>query len=122
MFFHDIGLRNSLVRNFDPLERRVDKGYILENIVFSEIKKNLHITEELLYWRTKTKSEVDFILRGKELVPIEVKSVIKKQIPSGLRAFIEKYKCPLAIVVNENLFDILKFGKTKIYFLPFWTL
>lgn len=120
VFFNDTGLRNGLVRNFDSLERRIDKGYILENKVFTEIKKNLHLTEEPLYWRTKTKSEVDFILRGKDILPIEAKSVIKKQIPSGLRAFIEKYKCPSAIIVNENLFDSLTLGKTKVYFLPFW--
>lgn len=121
VFFNDTGLRNSLVRNFDFLERRIDKGYISENVVFTEIKKNLDLTEELLYWRTKAKSEVDFILRGKDILPIEVKAVIKKQIPSGLRAFIEKYKCSLAIIANENLFDSLNLGKTKIYFLPFWT-
>ncbi len=122
VFFNDTGLRNCVVRNFDPLERRIDKGYILENAVFTEIKKNLFLTDELLFWRTKTKSEVDFILRGKEILPIEVKSVIKKQIPSGLRAFIDRYKPSSAIIANENLFDFLKLGKTKVYFLPFWVL
>jgi len=122
VFFNDAGLRNSLVRNFDFLARRIDKGCLSENVVFTEIKKNLDLTEELLYWRTKTKSEVDFVLRGKETLPIEVKSVVKKQVPSGLRAFIERYKCPSAIIINENLFDTLKLGKTKIYFLPFWAL
>jgi predicted AAA+ superfamily ATPase len=34
LFFYDLGLRNVVIKNFNSLENRMDKGAILENFVF----------------------------------------------------------------------------------------
>ncbi|MBM4135728.1 MAG: DUF4143 domain-containing protein [Nitrospira sp.] len=78
---------------------------------------------ELHFWRTKQGAEVDFVIeRGLELFPIEVKSVLKKEIvPIGLRSFIEKFHPKNAIVANLSINEKdITINKTRIDFIyPF---
>lgn len=125
VFFCDTGIRNALVRNFETPERRADSGALFENGIFAELHKKLASWEDVYFWRTKSKAEVDFVIRlkGKEVLPIEVKhSLPQPKIPSGLRSFVEKYKPPLAFVVNRNLFEGKKLGPTRVYFIHPWAI
>jgi uncharacterized protein len=89
IFFLDNGLRNSVIKNFQPIYTRMDKGHLYENFVATELYKE---EIELKYWRTKAKAEVDFIVeKNGHLIPIEVKSQ-KTQMTKSLRSFLEKYK------------------------------
>ena len=87
-----------------------------------ELKKNLNPLEELYFWRTQTKIEVDFVIKGEnqELIPIEVKyrKSRKAQIPSGLRSFIVDYQPKKAFVITNDLLEKIKLNKTIVYFLP----
>lgn len=123
VFLKDTGLRNMLIKNFTPLGTRPDKGALVENFVYMEIKKNLNPMEELYFWRTQTKAEVDFVIKGKQqqLMPVEVKfkKMQTPQVPSGLRSFISAYKPKKAVVITENLLEQKKVDKsTTVYFLP----
>lgn len=122
VFLKDTGLRNMLIRSFAPLERRPDKGTLVENFVYTELKKNLASLEELYFWRTQTKAEVDFVIRGEKqrLIPVEVKykKMPSPQIPSGLRSFISTYKPKIAFVITSDLLSQQKVNKTSVYFLP----
>lgn len=122
LFFHDTGIRNYVTRNFNSLQHRGDTGSLFENAVFGELYKNLGVLDELHFWRTKSKAEVDFIIRGEELLPIEVKyqSYKKPKIPSGLRSFIHEYQPDKAIIITKDYFDKLSLEKTTIVFLPAW--
>lgn len=124
VFFHDTGLRNSLIRNLDPLPERVDRGMMIENAVFNELHKHLDVLDDLYFWRTKTKSEVDFIIKTKEILPIEVKySPLKHPaIPSGLRSFINTYHPSSAIVVTKDFFGKDMVEQTSIFFIPAWAI
>ncbi|MDI6751856.1 MAG: ATP-binding protein [bacterium] len=124
IFFHDTGLRNSLVRNFNSLPGRIDKGALFENAVFGELHKHLDILEDLYFWRTKSKAEVDFCIRAQDTLPIEVKYRVFKdtQVPSGLRSFIKTYHSPAAIVVTKEFFGKDVIEKTPIFFLPAWAI
>lgn len=91
IFFVDCGLRNTIARDFNL------DGKLFENYVFSELLK-LSLSPK--YWRTKTKTEVDFVIeKEKEIIPIEVKLAANK-IPKGLRSFIETYKPKKALIVT----------------------
>ena len=57
IYFIDPGLRNSSINSFKSLEIREDRGALLENYVFSALTKKKK--ENLHFWRTKDKSEVD---------------------------------------------------------------
>src|SRR3989304_5856883 len=72
-YFLDLGLRNYIINNFNPLEKRTDAGALIENFVFLCLRNNFP-DKTINYWRTTAKAEVDFILRlNGELIPIEVK-------------------------------------------------
>lgn len=122
VYLKDTGLRNMLIKNFNSLETRPDKGALVENFVFCQVYKKLEPLSDLYFWRTQTKAEVDFVIKGKEqkLIPIEVKyrKAKKPVVPSGLRSFIEKHQPAKAFVITQDLFSQIKVNKTKIYFLP----
>ena len=122
-YFIDLGLRNYLLNNFNEFSLRPDKGGIVENIVFTQLK--IKELDPLKYWRTLSKAEVDFIIEiGEELVPIEVKySYFKRpQITRSFRNFILQYQPQKAIVLTKNFWGDLKFEKTIIKFIPVWYL
>lgn len=92
VYFIDTGVRNYIAKDSEI------SGSLFENYVLSELLKSGHSPR---YWRTKSGSEVDFVVEGKEgIVPIEVKLNYQKRIPSGLKRFIEEYKPKKAMVVN----------------------
>lgn len=61
VFFFDNGIRNMLIKNFSPLELRLDKGGMLENVVFKHFVETLPL-EEIKFWRTKSGAEIDFVV------------------------------------------------------------
>ncbi len=124
IYFNDTGIRNYALGNFLSLSERQDKGLILENVVFKEISLSLSVFQKIRFWRTKQGAEVDFlILEREKIIPVEVKSNIKKSIiPLGLRSFIEKYSPERAFVVNLLLEKKIKIKKTRVDFIyPFET-
>jgi len=94
IYFIDTGLRNHIAKDF-PKEI---SGELFENYVFSELLK-LGFSPK--YWRTKAKSEVDFIIeKDNEIIPIEVKLNSNEAVGKGMRMFIKDYKPNKSIIVN----------------------
>jgi hypothetical protein len=120
VYFFDLGLRNYIIDNFNPLEKRTDSGALIENYVFLSLKNSF--PEAMInYWRTISKAEVDFVLRIRdEVVPIEVKyqSFKKPKISRSLRSFIKSYKIKKALVVTKDFWDKIKINDTTILFIP----
>ena len=123
VYFVDTGLRNSLISDFRSLDIRTDKGAVVENAVFNQMRITLS-AENLRFWRTKQGAEVDFIVTGadQQIVPVEVKyqSLSRPTAPTGLINFIKKYKPRKAIVLNRNLFILKRFQETDILFAPLY--
>jgi len=92
-YLFDIGIRNSLLKDFRYSNQREDKGAIYETFVLLQLVQQLKPNMELRFWRTKKGAEVNFILLvNRQPVPIEVKSDLKDaRIPSGLRSFLRAY-------------------------------
>lgn len=93
IYIMDSGIRNLLQKNFSKMDSRLDRGIVLENVIFTEIYKNKPMLSEIKFWRTKSGNEVDFIIDGKERYALEVKSTDKrrKNMPVGLKYFKQKY-------------------------------
>lgn len=71
IYFYDLGLRNFFIRNFNSFIIREDKGGLLENAVFCQLKEKYD--EELLkFWRTIQKNEIDFVCDEKEAYEVKV--------------------------------------------------
>ena len=64
IFFYDLGIRNSLIQNFNPLELRNDVGQLWENLCTVERVKwhlNQHQTVNKYFWRTHAQQELDYL-------------------------------------------------------------
>ena len=118
VFFGDTGLRNFALRNFTELSYRPDKGSLFENAIFGELYKNLGVIEQLFFWRTISKTAVDFILTGEQNCALEVQFTpnVRLKQPAGLRAFSKTYPTFKQIVVTQELFD----SNEELIFLPGW--
>jgi hypothetical protein len=103
LYFVDTGLRNIISKDFDVNIN----GKVFENYVLTELLKQGFTPK---YWRTKTKTEVDFIIeKENEIIPIEVKTHSEVgKIERSLRSFIDTYHPKKAIIVS------LKNNKGKI--------
>lgn len=119
VYFVDNGLRNLTVKYFTDFLNNRDRGELLENFVHSSLLKCWEGT--INYWRTKDKSEVDFVLRDYygNVTPIEAKAteLRKAEISRGLRSFIERYKPKKALVINLSLEKEVRINNTKVVFL-----
>jgi len=112
IFFLDMGLRNVIIKNFNALEDRTDKGDMLENFVFREL-----IEEDLKYYRTKNGAEVDFIME--DSLPIEIKSHLSgMKISKSYHYYLENYKPSKGYVLSFNQIGKKEFKNTTITFLP----
>ncbi|MDO8499156.1 MAG: ATP-binding protein [bacterium] len=64
IYFYDVGIRNALIGNTDPIDMRPDKGAIFENFFIAEkIKERAYNSRasEIHFWRNRQGSEVDFV-------------------------------------------------------------
>ncbi|MGQ9597777.1 MAG: ATP-binding protein [Thermoproteota archaeon] len=120
VYFFDLGLRNYIVDNFNPLEKRTDSGALAENFVLLSLYN--HFPEATInYWRTIMKAEVDFVLRiGEEAIPIEVKyqSLKEPKVSRSLRSFLKTYVPEKALVVTKDFWGETTINSTKVLFVP----
>ncbi len=80
-YFYDNGIRNGLIKNFNPITLRDDVGALWENYMMTErMKRNLycrHFTNSY-FWRTYDRQEIDLIEeRGGDLHAAEFKWSVK---------------------------------------------
>ncbi|MFH0830989.1 MAG: DUF4143 domain-containing protein [Parcubacteria group bacterium] len=103
IYFIDTGLRNVTLEQFSTWSERTDQGSLFENGVYIGLLQLLRNQPEAIhFWRTKQKSEVDFVvLHGDRPLPIEVKTSIKKgRLTSGLAAFVAKFQVRRAMLIT----------------------
>ncbi len=63
-YFYDNGIRNAIIRNFNTLDFRMDKGELFENYIMAErIKYNSYNNKRINYyfWRTYDQQELDLV-------------------------------------------------------------
>ena len=92
IYFNDLGLRNSLLNQFNLLENRTDKGELLENLVYTFLR-DTYDKETIKYWRTADNNEVDFIVETSynEGFALEVKWDESNYRQSKYKKFIGSY-------------------------------
>lgn len=108
-YFIDLGLRNALIRNFNPLHLRSDTGAMFENFCVVEKLKALANRRQLAnlhFWRTYDQKEIDIIEeREGKLFAYECKwSENKGRTPLSARTFTLAYpNSTFTIVTPANL-------------------
>jgi predicted AAA+ superfamily ATPase len=110
-YFYDLGIRNSIINNFNQMSLRQDVGKLWENFCILERKKYNHYSKlhkNLYFWRTYDQQEIDLIeeYNGK-LAAFEFKyNSPKAKFP---KIFSETYNdASFRLVNDKNLFDILE--------------
>lgn len=108
IFFNDLGIRNSLIQNFNPMLMRSDVGALWENFCILERMKQNQNNRRFVntyFWRTYDQKEIDYIEEtGGELKAFEFKfnPNAKSRYP---KTFMEKYKnSSFSVVHPENVF------------------
>lgn len=74
IYFHDLGFRNALIKQFNPIEQRPDKGMLIENYAYIRLRE-IWGNDTLHYWRTADGQEIDFIILNSfdEGIAMEIK-------------------------------------------------
>ncbi len=62
IYFNDLGLRNSLINNFELPVMREDKGALFENFIYNQLRIKYN-KNDIHFWRTADGNEVDFIIK-----------------------------------------------------------
>lgn len=124
IFFHDSGVRNSILNQVDEhlLKDSAELGLIAETIAYDHTKRlmfNLGAYKDagLSYW--KNDKEIDIILElKKKPIPIEVKyaNQINNKTITEVKEFIQNYKCPFGIILTKDTLEI----DEKVLLIPLW--
>jgi predicted AAA+ superfamily ATPase len=112
LFFCDTGLAAYLagIETLADLEKAGLTGAFLETLIFSDLlswRETLTPRPEILYWRTASGAEVDFVIeRAGKVVPIEVKAGGRPRAADiqHLRLFLEEYgkAAPHAVLLHTG--------------------
>lgn len=107
IYFYDLGIRNSLIQNFNMLSLRNDAGALWENLMIAErIKNNSHrqTRPNRYFWRTYDQKEIDYIEESEgKLSAFEFKLSGKVKMPSE---FLKSYSnSEFTTITKENYFD-----------------
>ena len=106
-YFYDLGVRNTLIDDFRPVDLRQDIGGMFENFVIAEIQKRANRCRQY-FWRTSQQQEVDYVYEkdgGVGAVEIKWRERNKTKLPT---TFLENYKPATVDIVNrENIGEYL---------------
>lgn len=103
IYFWDTGVRNAILNEFSSNPLRSDIGHLWENWVVAEFAKQNILagqTKNLYFWRSRTGSEVDLIVKeGEKISAYEMKWKDKK---SASRAFTAKYGVAVETITSAH--------------------
>jgi hypothetical protein len=107
VYFYDIGVRNALIDNLNPLSLRNDVGNIWENFLISERIKQDHSCVEYsrrFFWRTHQQQEIDYLEeKNSRLSAFEFKWNTKKAKKAAPKAFRDAYpETPFETITPDN--------------------
>ncbi|MCD6273537.1 MAG: ATP-binding protein [Deltaproteobacteria bacterium] len=105
IYFYDNGIRNAVIKNFNPLLMRQDVGALWENFLISErIKKNHYSNNYVnqFFWRNHAMQEIDYIEeKNGKLYACEFKWNAKKKVFFS-KSFLKAYKNSETFVINKK--------------------
>ncbi len=113
IYFYDLGVRNSIIENFNSVQLRNDAGVLWENFLIVERMKNnayKHHFANTYFWRTHTGAELDYIEeKDGNLNGYEFKW--KKKNSRKPKTWLETYSNSSYSMINQNNFAEFIFSK-----------
>ena len=111
-YFYDNGVRNALINNFNPLERRNDVGMLWENLMVMERLKKQHYHDIFCnnyFWRTYDQQEIDLVEeRDGNLFGYEFKYTKGNRPPRAPKDWRQTYaEAQYELVTKENFLEFV---------------
>lgn len=94
VYFNDLGIRNTLINNYNLPDLRNDTGALFENLVINTFQQNIdyyRLPYKLHFWRTYSKAEVDIVITSNssnEIIPVEIKY---SRVKAPSKSFVKEY-------------------------------
>lgn len=115
IYFWDTGVRNAVIKNFNPLHLRQDIGGLWENFLVAERLKTNHYSGQpanYWFWRTHTQQEIDYVEeQGGVLSAWEFKWKTARP-PRMPKSFLDAYPgCVTGYVTPDTMEEFLLGGK-----------
>lgn len=110
IYFYDIGVRNMVIGNFNPMSLRQDVGGLWENFLISERRKHNTYRQALVtpyFWRTTQQQEIDYLEEsadGIHAYEFKWKPTSKAKIP---KTFTRAYDAETSIIDQSNYRDFI---------------
>lgn len=110
IYFYDLGIRNSLIQNYNPPELRDDIGALWENFCIVERRKYLEESGTRVnayFWRTYDQKEIDYVEEAEgKICGYEFKWNTKQnyRAPKG---FMEQYGAQVEKIDRGNFWKFL---------------
>lgn len=112
IYFYDNGVRNALIKSFNPLTMRNDVGILWENFMISErMKANEYnkVWVNKYFWRTTDQAEIDYIEEENELLrctEFTWTEKRKKQLPKSFQASYPNHS--YEVITKDNFEEFIK--------------
>ncbi len=107
VYFWDVGLRNRIIKNFNPIELRDDVGALWENFIISERKKKITYDQsykDTYFWRNAQQAEIDFIeIKNTDIEAFEIKYNSNQKVRFS-KSFTQKYQPKTTQVIHKENF------------------
>jgi len=112
IYFVDLGIRNALIGDFNPLELRSDIGFLWENFLFMERRKvfaNFEKSVSSYFWRSYSGAEVDYIEKAVNtgIQAFEFK-YSGTALSKGAGSFTNEYNTMVKLITKENYLKFLQ--------------
>jgi uncharacterized protein len=105
-YFYDLGIRNLVINNFNPVNLRNDIGQLWENYVISERKKKLSYDNDFAscyFWRTYTGAELDYVEEKNNILSGHEIKYRKKKFKAP-KSWLETYPNSTYTLINKDNF------------------
>ena len=105
IYFYDLGIRNALIRNFNPPDVRDDSGMLWENFCVAERMKFTHYSGALVnsyFWRTYEQKEIDYVEESGGIITGYAFKYSPKAKRSSNKTFEDAYKAEIKVINREN--------------------
>lgn len=110
LYFTDLGIRNTIIGDFNAPHLRPDIGSIWENFLILERKKkraNNQEFKESYFWRSYGGAEIDLLEKdGTEMNAYEIKWG-KGGLSRGTKSFTDEYKIPVKLINQSNFLEFV---------------
>lgn len=111
VYFYDLGVRNSIIQNYNSFELRADIGALWENFCIVERKKYLEEKGKRInayFWRTYDQKEIDYVEEADGLITGYEFNWSAKKDYRFPKKFIEQYNAKVEKINRDNFWKFLE--------------